>query len=68
MNSSPIMTIFVSSVQKEFAEERKAIKAFVSADPLAGQVTGAGQVTAQVVEILSAATVSPKTHEERIIM
>jgi hypothetical protein len=28
------MTIFVSSVQKEFAEERKAIKAFVSGDHL----------------------------------
>jgi ATP-dependent DNA helicase RecG len=28
------MTIFVSSVQKELAEERKAIKAFISGDPL----------------------------------
>jgi hypothetical protein len=85
MNSSSIMNIFVSSVQKEFAEERKAIKAFVSGDSLlrrlfhvflfedlpaedrrggTGAASNAAQVTAQVVDVLSAATVSPKTHEE----
>lgn len=34
MNSSRQYRIFVSSVQKEFAEERQALKAFIENDPL----------------------------------